>query len=68
MDGSTTQGLESVTWVQKYYAAANAVLWNCKHGGELTEVLTITYDEEVPTGTLKQIDEKFIPDTIARVG
>ena len=58
---STVQGLESASWVQRYHSGI--ILWYQKTSGDST-ALTIVYDKTLPTGNIKQIDEKYIPTQI----
>ena len=68
-----TTGLESASWRMAYYPndSYSGLIWYCKDSNIYDSSLyllnmTVTYDEEVEVPVVHQLDEKYIPDTIAR--
>ena len=65
-NGETVQGLESASWRQEYFSDYGNMAWYNKTGIADPVEMTITYDEEVIGTVVHTLDEKYIPDTIAR--
>lgn len=64
--GAEVQGIESASWKQAYYASIGQLMWYSKTSIAESTEMTITYYEEITETKIHHLDEKFIPNTIAR--